>query len=144
MLRALLHLLLLVTLAACGATHITINPAIRGDPPTMEVRADWNDVDAAAEVAGPQVELAQLSQSLIELPDGRGQHRYTFLATDDTEYELCVTQAQKGAGVTQPGPLILTANGVRRRDANREALLVSAAANRLLDLAGKEWAPLRD
>ena len=135
---------LLIALGSCGPATVAINPAIQGDPPGMTVRADWNDVDAAADIAGPQVELAMLSKSLETLPGGMGEHRYMFLATDDTEFDLRVRQAQPGAGVEAPGPLKLTAEGHPRRDPKREATLISAMARRLEDLAGKEWAPVRE
>lgn len=129
--------------ASCGPTHVAINPSVSGDPPSLRVTADWNDVDAAAEVAGPRVELAMLSSNESEAKPGIAAEKlFVFLATDDTEIDLTVRQSRPGAGETAPGVLDMTAAARPRRDRAREATLLSAMARRLADLAGKEWAPI--
>ena len=131
--------------ASCGPAHVAINPSVNGDPPSLRVAADWNDVNAAAEVAGPQVELAMLSGNESEATPGvAAEKRFVFLATDDTEIDLTVRQSRPGEGESAPGALDMTAAARPRRDREREARLLSAMARRLTDLSDKEWAPVRE
>ncbi|MBL9001312.1 MAG: hypothetical protein JNK25_09270 [Phycisphaerae bacterium] len=137
-------LLMAIGLVSCGPAKLAVDPGITGDPPGLTVRADWNDVNAAAQVAGARVELAMLSLGNGPTEDGRAERRFVFLATDDTEFDLRARQAEPGAGKVIPGPIVLNAQARPKRDRDRESRLLSAMADRLRDLAGKEWAPLDD
>ncbi|MBX3410903.1 MAG: hypothetical protein KF859_13590 [Phycisphaeraceae bacterium] len=134
----------LVVLAhGCGVARVPIDRAIEGDPPRIVVIGDWNDVDAAVDVAASRAELAPLSEQSTRLRDGTREKRYVLLAADDARALLTVRQGVAGAGEQGPGPIEFEAVMSPRRDEAREKRLLSAAASRLRDLAGREWAPLR-
>lgn len=127
----------------CGVARVPIDSAIEGDPPRIVVIGDWNDVDAAVDVAATRAELAPLSDHTLRHTDGTREKRFVLLAADDARAVLRARQATPGAGEAGPGPIEFEAMISPRRDVAREKRLLSAAASRMRDLAGREWAPLR-
>ncbi|MBS0198545.1 MAG: hypothetical protein JSR77_17480 [Planctomycetes bacterium] len=118
-------------MGGCGVPTIAPEPGIGGDPPSIVVRGDWDDLDAAAVVASKRTSLA-----ILESTSGETQRTFTYLASDDVEFEL--TARREGDRIAA------SARGVQRRDLARERDLLSVFARRVHDLAGVEFAPNRD
>jgi hypothetical protein len=97
------------------------------------VIADWNDVDAAVEVAVKKAEVA------LDGPPRRSQGRtvYPLRTVRDEPGELTVERSE--------GDLITVSAKLGRfgEDKDREARLVGAVTRRLKDLRGVEHAPIK-
>ncbi len=119
------------SLGGCGVPTIAPEPGIGGDPPSIVVKGDWDDLDAAAVVASKRTSLA-----ILESTAGETQRTFTFLASDDVEFKL--TARHEGDRIAA------SVRGVQRRDTARERDLLSVFARRVRDLAGVEYAPNRD
>lgn len=141
---ATMALLAASTLLASCASSQRPEPVDADAPaPAATVRADWNDVDAAVEVACMRANVALLMSEPSITPDRRRSIRYRFLASDDRQYVLVATQAAPVNGVDASGMIELVARGTPDRDLRVERILVRETARRLEHLAGREWAPIR-
>lgn len=120
-----------LTLIAVGQPGCaSLEPA--GPPGPRTVLADWDDVDAAVEVAVKSAEVA------LDGPPRRSRSRmvYSLRTVSDEPGELVVERA---------GGEVLTVSATIGRfggDKEREARLVGAVVRRLKQLRGKEWAPV--
>jgi len=130
-------------LAACATSQRPESVDPNAPAPAETVRGDWNDVDAAVEVASMRAQVALLMSSPPMLPDRRRVIRYRLLASDDRQYVLIATQAAAIDGVDASGLIDLVARGTPDRDLRVERILVRETARRLKHLAGREWAPIR-
>lgn len=130
----------MVGLAACASSA---RPAVATDaasPGTMTIRADWNDVDAAVEIAITRAEMAILRRT-AEPADQPEQIRFELLTMMDERGVLTVTR-DAGAGDAMI-PIHLEARVGHFGDPAREQVLLRAMADRLEQLAGVDYAPLR-
>ncbi len=130
-------------LASCDSSQRPEPVEADAPAPAATVRADWNDVDAAVEVACMRAQVALLMSSPSLLPDRRRSIRYRLLASDDRQYVLVATQAAPIQGVDPSGLIDLVARGTPDRDLRVERMLVRETARRLEHLAGRDWAPIR-
>ena len=130
-------------LGACAASQRPEPVDSDAPAPARTVRGDWNDIDAAVEVASMRAQVALLMSSPSILPDRRRVVRYRLLASDDRQYVLIATQAAAIDGVDASGLIDLVARGTPDRDLRVERILVRETARRLEHLAGREWAPIR-
>lgn len=130
-------------LAACASSGLPEPVDPDAPAPAETVKGDWNDVDAAVEVACMRAHVALLTSSPATLPDRRRSIRYRFLANDDRQYVLIATQAAPIDGADASGLIDLVARGTPDRDLRVERILVRETARRLEHLAGREWAPIR-
>ena len=130
-------------LASCASSQRPEPVDADAPAPAATVRADWNDVDAAVEVACMRANVALLMSAPSITPDRRRSIRYRFLASDDRQYVLVATQAAPINGVDASGMIDLVARGTPDRDLRVERILVRETARRLEHLAGREWAPIR-
>jgi hypothetical protein len=115
---------------------------------TLQAVGDWNDIDAAVEVAVKKAELAVVEARDATDERGRAQRVFTLVGLGNEPAELIVT-AKGGAGdkssLAQAGPVAmqLSASVGRFGDAAREKTLVNALRARLGQLSGVDFAPLR-
>jgi hypothetical protein len=129
---------LLGLLAACSTSSISapdsIHHGVRED-----CTADWNDVDAAMEVAASKVEMAVVSQSL----NSDNERVYKMRTSLDEPAWVIATRA----AATNDGERItiqLRATVGRFGDARREEQLLAAARKRLDELCGVSTSPLKE
>ncbi|MEX2218169.1 MAG: hypothetical protein WD749_05360 [Phycisphaerales bacterium] len=124
--------------AGLGAGSLALEPAPGGGTTTV-VEADWNDVYAAALIALPQIEAAELA---VEAQDSRTVVRFKTIH----EREGTLTADRPGPPfppADRPHPFRLTARIGIDGEPEREEALLRATAARLRDLAGRDWAPAR-
>lgn len=105
-------------------------------PVSLTVRADWDDVDAALEVALSRAQLAILSRS----PDGPDRVTWRLLSVQDEPAHLT---AVRPPGATQdPTDITLEARIGLFGDPRREEQFLKFMERRLNQLAGVDYAPL--
>jgi hypothetical protein len=129
------------------------------DVSRARVTADWNDLDAAVHVASSQAEMALLTSGKPEPTDIQGrpswQRRFELVTIEDWP----ATVIARVGGSPEPGPLPIDlevrvgplahaqaearGSSYHRSALGRERLLLRAITQRLEDLRGREWAPLR-
>ncbi len=130
--------MLAVALAGCGADFVQSRPS-RTPPLSARAVADWDDLDAAVEVAAAKAELAVVSRR----DERDGSARVELVSATD-EPALLVARPAHGYS---PGPrpiLIDLSLGVGRfGDSTRERIFLDAVKSRLEQLAGVDWAPLK-
>ncbi len=124
-----LALILGFPLASCRSPLWT-----QGGPPVREVLADWDDADAAVEVAAKKVEMGLLRSEALN--SGR---RYHLRTVGDEPVELDLQPADG----TDPRLVRIEARVGRFGDPRREGQLAAAVARRLTQLRGVEHAPVR-
>lgn len=122
-------------LAACSAGFVKSRPASVSGPSVVEVRADWNDLDAAMQLVVTKAECATVARDEL---DG-GVIRFTLITSTDEDGTLTATPL---APITRESmPIRLECRFGPSGDPSRERLLLDALARRLRQLAGKDWAP---
>ncbi len=128
-------------LPICGCSGGPLKSEPSNSPPRQVVLvADWNDLEAAAEVAVPHVEMA-----VLEIQPSPQRVRFELLTATDEPGELIATRAEPATDY-DPGEQIeitLTARIGRFGDAAHEVLLLDAMRTRLLQLKGVATAPLQ-
>lgn len=117
---------------------------ISGDGPARTVVADWDDVDAALDVAISDAEVAILGRQLLEGPDGpRLEYRLRSIAEGAGTLVVRPLEPLPAAPADGSAPpslrLSLEARFDGRSDAGRAERLVQSLAARLAVLAGVEW-----
>jgi hypothetical protein len=130
-------------LAACAARRF--DPPIPSDGWREVARGDWDDLDAAVEVACMRHEIA-LVTATDEPPDAadaaqRVRRRTFNLVTAGSE-PVRIDAASTGA--SDPGDIVLTVRVGRFGDQRRERAIARTMTRRLRDLAGVTVAPLRE
>jgi hypothetical protein len=103
-----------------------------GEPGARVVVADWDDVDAAVEVAVKRSEVGLAGPARRE----EGRVVFPIRTISDEAGELVVTRGE-GDRVT------VEASIGRFGDAAWESRVVGAVARRLRELGGVEWAPVK-
>lgn len=102
---------------------------------------DWDDADAAVQVAASRLEMAVVSTTVKAL--GSGEEKLYVLRTAGDE-PVTLRLTRKGAAASGPGQVIeIEAKVGRFGDADRERRLARRVRDRLADLRGKDFAPLR-
>lgn len=133
---------------ACLAGCASGRPDLRDLLPTASttrVVADWNDIDAAIDVAGEALEMAVLSSNRPEEPS-----RIIRLKTVQDQSVIVVVEREPEPPTPQPGPddgegvlMILRSTVGRFGDGARERKLLGALGKRLEELRGVEVRRLR-
>lgn len=111
----------------------------RQGPSRLEVRADWNDVEASMDVAAPRAELAVLSTEALE---HGASLRFSVVTTTDEYGEITARRDGHGPSDGENIPIVLEARIGRFGDPTRERLILNALARRLDQLHAKATAPL--
>jgi hypothetical protein len=136
----------IILLAACSipakltGTWIDVAPAPGGGR-TAVVNGDWDDVYASALVSADVVEGAVLGRESGTGADGLPWARVRILTIDDETGEIVAERI--GPPSRSPGPIRLTARIGTFGNPSREERLIRAVGDRLRELAGREWAPVR-
>lgn len=141
------------------ATH-----ALRASASPVRVRADWNDLDAAVQVAAGQCEMAWLSSTPSEpiknAAQSITQRRFELVTIEDWPVEVIARHhgSTDQPGLLGPDPVEIelivrveaagpnegaTSSTVQAKARRLENLLRRALVQRLTDLREREWAPLR-
>jgi len=126
-----------------------VSSAPAGDPSTVQILADWNDVDASVIVSAPRANMAMIDW---DPPEREFANVRRIVYRLQTETEAIVTlelTRESGEPVPQLRPSTPTRITVRAtaepfRDAVREGEIVRAVVQRLDDLRGVEYRRLRD
>lgn len=103
-------------------------------PPVREVVADWEDVDAAVELAVRRVEMG-----LVKGRSTPEERIYSIRTEGDEPVELRVRRLDMNA--TDPQPLRIEARVGRFGNEKREGQLAGAVVRRLTQLRGVDHAP---
>lgn len=119
-----------------GAGQITAGDT---SPGRATLTADWNDLDAAADVAVGRAELAIVRTTC---PDPCTR-RYELTSVRGEPGTLTITRPAPCDGPGESIPLTIEAAVGRFGDPQRERTLLSAFTSRLADLHGVEFAPIR-
>lgn len=119
-----------------GAGQIT---AGQTSPGRAILTADWNDLDAAADVAAGRAQLAILRATS---PDPCTR-RYELTSVRGEPGALTVTRPHPCDTPGESIPLTIEATLGRFGDPPRERTLLNAFTSRLADLHGVEFAPIR-
>ena len=120
---------LAIGLAACASAPVTPLGAI----PISELGpGDWDDIDAAVDVGMSAAEIARVDASTS--PDGLTRTYELRTITDEPAW--LVARREEG------GRVGLGARVGHFGDAEREARLIRAVAERLRSLHGVDWAPV--
>jgi hypothetical protein len=114
---------------------------------TVQAIGDWNDLDAALELAAPSVELAlEHAESPAEFR-GRTQRVWTLRGIRDETATVTATAGESGddRSLQRAGtiPITLSASIGNLGDSTRERTLLNTMKQRLGKLAGVDFAPLR-
>jgi len=136
--------ILLITLpAGCGSAWrgegAGVIEAGQVSPGRATLTADWNDLDAAADVAAQRTELVVLRTTS---PDPCTR-RYDLLSVSGEPGTLIVTRPHPCDGPGESIPLTIEATIGRFGDPRRERILLNAFTARLADLHGVDFAPIR-
>jgi hypothetical protein len=140
----------LLALALAGAGCVVDNRSRAGGEPspgtTITVRGDWDDVRPALEHGAGRSEAAVVGFAGLALAPAE--------AIDNPTRRLCAHLVTGGdepievrawaLSTQDPGPVRLTARVGRFGDRQREEHLLACVRRRLEDLAGVDWAPIRD
>lgn len=120
---------------AGGAPRTTSTPA-----GPISFRADWNDLDAAAEVASSEIEATVLRTSEPEA----GLRVFDLRTVSDAPGVLEVRWLDGAPGLTPGENALVEARCAvgRLGDPRREARLLGALKRRLTQLRGRDAAPL--
>jgi hypothetical protein len=105
------------------------------------VDGEWQDLYPSALVSVDVIEAAVLGHETGKDEDGRDWERVRVVTIDDEKGELFaerLTSTEDGAG-----PIRLTARIGLFGNPEREERLVRAVADRLRELKGREWAPIK-
>jgi hypothetical protein len=116
-----------------GTRAVAGRAATEPRPPTVRsVTGDWDDVEAAVIVGAAKAEVAILWPPTVE--------------PDRQVYELLGVAGEPGrleASLAEDGSIVLTCSIGRFGNPAAESRLVRAVAQRLRDLHGRDYAPLR-
>ncbi len=123
-----------------GCTARRFDPPIPSDGWREIARGDWDDLDAAVEVACMRHEIARVSAADEPTGDAGSRRRVFTLVTAGSEP---VSIQATGQGVTDPGDIVLTVRVGHFGDERRERAIARTLSRRLRDLAGVTVAPLR-
>lgn len=145
-LRLIMCCAALLCCVSCTATGFggARNIISSGRPPETSLRGDWNDLDAAITSGAKAAELAILERNYSQSPGGERHFSATFLASDDRTFTLEASETSRSKDPATPSRISLTTRGVPSRDLEREERLLEGTAERLKDLAGKDWAPISE
>lgn len=132
-----------VGLVACSGPSAGLAPATDATSPgATTVRGDWDDVDAAVQVAITRAEMAILRRT-AEPADQPDPDRIQFeLLTMMNDRAVLTATREAGAGESLI-PIHLEARVGHFGDPAREQVLLRAMADRLEQLAGVDYAPAR-
>lgn len=131
-----------VFLPGCAARRF--DPPIASDGWREIARGDWDDLDAAVEVACMRHEIALVSSADVQpaaMPGEPGTRARVFTLVNAGSEPVSITAA--GQGTTDPGDIVLTVRVGHFGDERRERAIARTLSRRLRDLAGVTVAPLR-
>ena len=126
--------LTLLFASGCAVNHDSKRVAPLDTP--REVKADWDDADAAVEVALHHVQMAKDHEELS--PDELERRYYLWTITDEPA-QLTLRRKTIENG---PQPIMMEASVGRFGDPGREAGLIRAVRHRLRALSGVTHAPV--
>lgn len=129
-------LALAVLAAACSAPARRETPPVLASPVSLTAHGDWNDVDAALEVALTRAQMAILSRSA----DGPDRITWQLLSVRDEPAQL--TAARPPGRTQNPTDITLEARIGHFGDPQREEQFLKYVERRLEQLAGVDYAPL--
>ena len=141
---------LILTTVLCGGcsvpaklagTWIDVQPVPEGQGCTAVVSGDWDDIYPAALVSADVVEGAILRHDTGTGEAGQPWLRVRLITIDDEQGEILAERV--GAPGPDSGPIRLTARIGTFGNPAREERLVRAVGDRLRELAGKDWAPVK-
>lgn len=112
-------------------------PSDRDTGASVVVRADWDDLDAALELAVRKVEAAVV----VRRDPAPGRAEFEIVTATDEPGILTATAGE--APGPRPIPIRLEARVGRFGDRDREGRVLQAWRARLEQLAGVDWAPAR-
>jgi len=133
-------------LTGCSLDNRSRSSGVPSQGTTIEVRGDWDDVESAVQVAAGHSEMAIEAGAGFALQPAE----VAEVPTRRCRYEL-VTAADEpvlirfaALSTDDPGPIRITVLVGAFGDQPREAALLGELRRRLEDLAGKDWAPVRN
>lgn len=126
--------------AAPGCRAPGLPDAARTSPATAHFTADWDDIDAAADLAAQRTELAVLH---ITDPTGRGCTKRIELLGVRGEPGVLTISRPEPCEETQSQPLTVEVRIGRFGDPEREASFIKVFRDRLEQLHGRDYAPIR-
>ena len=124
----------LLALGGCAAPPHFVQ-ASSSIPPTV-VPGDWHDVDASVHVGASEVEMAIIGREELD-PDAV---LYTLVTVRDQPVSLRVERPRAAA---HPDEMRMTCVVGRFGNAAAEQALIARVRQRLRDLSGKDYAPIR-
>jgi hypothetical protein len=130
--------LVLVLLLGVGCAATPPSKGLTTIHTSREVVADWNDVDAAVEVALHQVQMAM---DHTEASSDELEKRFPLWTVTDEPATLTIRREAIGQ---ESQRLTLEASVGRFGDPARESRLIHAVRHRLKSLAGKTHAPVTE
>ena len=135
--------LLVVSISGCAGPHPSTPtaPATAAHQPFSErLEADWDDIDAAAEVGTGQAECVVVRAQT--LPDGL-ERRFDLKHVSGLTGRLVVRLDPHGPRPTTPGQSRSPCEMGPLGTPELEKLIVKRVAKRLSDLKGVEFAPIK-
>lgn len=144
MYRTNIYLIVACALAGCSAPGPRPDPVV--SPGTAIIaHGDWDDVDASVEAAVGRNEMAIVRRISLELEPAEAvdiptRRRAFDLVTSDDQPARIKFVAKT---TTDPGDIEVFARVGRFGDRAREESLLRAVRERLEDLAGRDFAPMR-
>jgi hypothetical protein len=126
--------------SGCSAGFERSNPAqpsVSTGASSLQLRADWSDVEATMEVAAPRAEAAVV-QTLVS----PHSIRFTLVTATDEPGEVLAVRDPADSSSGENIQITLSAHFGRFGDSAREQRLLNAMARRLGQLHGTATAPI--
>lgn len=133
-------------LGACAGTNWSHSTGEASPGITLVVRGDWDDVEAAVQVAAGRSEMGIVKVLGTQLNPAEAAKVPTRRCVFElrTSGDEPATLEFRAASTADPGDIVATAHVGRYGDRVREEHLLAEVRRRLEDLAGVDWAPIRE
>jgi hypothetical protein len=128
-------------LSGCAATKAT-TPPVDERSGQVTINADWDDLDASVEVGASQAECVIVS-STVEKRKAPPLAKREFRLKHVSGRYVTLTASRLSTAVNE-SKITLEVRAEPLRDRDLESLLLYRVSLRLSDLAGKDFAPIRE
>lgn len=146
MARLALSAALALAAGACTGTNWSHSTGEASPGVTAVLWGDWDDVEAAVQVAAGRSEMAIVHVVGLRLNPAEAARVPTRRCVFElrTAGDEPVRLEFRAASTTDPGDIVAEAHVGRYGDRGREEHVLAEVRRRLADLAGVDWAPIRE